>query len=128
VLGEVRIGNRHRGDEGIYVGRGTPLGNKFTAEKYGREKAIQLYREWLLEQMRVLSAPARALQQLAFRVANGEDLVLVCSCAPKACHAEVIREMALKIARAISYGDVSGPEAEEVGTDDARDEDDSTPT
>ena len=50
----------------VYVGRGakgfeaSPLANRFTVEEYGRERAVELYRDWLddeLERLRAGFAP-----------------------------------------------------------------------
>lgn len=68
----------------VYVGRGTPLGNPYRREQHG-DAAIGMYRRWL-----------------HFQLTSGNELVLaamrqiepgshlVCSCAPKPCHADVI--------------------------------------
>jgi hypothetical protein len=79
----------------VYVGRPTVWGNCFTherwiAEKHGltlvasREEAVRCYREWLLSQPSLI---ARAQREL-----RGRDLV--CWCAPLACHAGVLLEVA----------------------------------
>jgi len=97
------VANRHAlGDdwpEGcIYVGRkgslarrdvfgkhpgvvnGTALGNPF-----GREHGLDHYRRWLWREIKRGSRPV--LDALA---AINEDSILVCSCAPRACHADVV--------------------------------------
>ena len=103
MLGEIRIGNRNRGDEGIFVGRPSIFGNEFRADELTRALALELYRNKIDRALQEnTGALARAVNQLASRVASGEDLVLVCFCAPlKSCHAEVIRDAVMQIAKEI---------------------------
>ncbi|MFB9995314.1 DUF4326 domain-containing protein [Deinococcus oregonensis] len=87
----------------IYVGRKTTyrpefgadfgiLGNPYTIPKHGpREEVIALYRQWLPSRLKADTAEARAVQGLVERVRAGEKLLLICWCAPLACHADVIR-------------------------------------
>lgn len=101
-LGEVRVGNRHRGDKGLYVGRGTVFGNPFTVEEHGREEALELYSRYLHDEIQLpWSKVGRAIDKLGRRVSDGENFVLLCSCAPKACHADILRFMILESARAL---------------------------
>jgi len=68
----------------MYVGRGTPLGNPYTRAKHG-DNAIGLYLEWLREQVRSRSSDVMAeLRRIE------ESTHLVCSCAPRPCHADII--------------------------------------
>ena len=82
----VEVANAHslkiqRGD--IYVGRPSRWGNPFkVTSTRTREEAIDLYREWIAER------PER-IEQL--RRLNPKRLV--CWCAPKPCHADVLVEL-----------------------------------
>jgi hypothetical protein len=68
------------------------LGNPYTMPKHGtREEVIALYRQWLPVRLQADRAEARALQALADRVRAGEKLLLICWCAPLACHGDVIK-------------------------------------
>ena len=68
----------------IYVGRGTPLGNPYRAQEHG-EAALEKYRRWLWDRIRAGDrAVLRTLREIQ------EDTHLVCSCAPRPCHADVI--------------------------------------
>ena len=68
----------------LYVGRGTPLGNPYTVKEHG-EEALSLYRTHLWEKIRVRDKDVlRALASITW------DTHLVCSCAPKPCHADII--------------------------------------
>lgn len=68
----------------IYVGRGTPLGNPYKREQHG-DDAIELYRRHLAE--RIKAGDPAVLRQLD---SITEDTSIVCSCAPKPCHADVV--------------------------------------
>ena len=68
----------------VYVGRPTKWGNPFVIGKHGsRAEVIARYRKWVCEKPELMSA----LPEL-----RGRDLV--CWCAPKRCHAEVLLELA----------------------------------
>lgn len=78
-----------------YVGRRDPWGriegskfaNPFSAKRYGREGAIERYREHLTSRPDLVEAARRELA--------GKDLA--CWCAPEACHADVLVEFVKKV-------------------------------
>lgn len=71
--------------DAVYVGRPTIWGNPFLIGVITtRELTVAKYREWLLAQP--------PLVELAKKELKGKDLV--CWCAPKACHADVLLEIA----------------------------------
>lgn len=71
-------------EDAVSIERGTPWGNPYRAEVYGREDAIQRFRD------RVESDPTfRARIKAELR---GKDLV--CCCRPKSCHGDVLLEVA----------------------------------
>jgi hypothetical protein len=84
-----RVANRHHfhgrplPDEAIYVGRGTPLGNPYKAAD---PDALAKYRRWLWG--RLQAEDASVLE--AIRAIKPTSL-LVCSCWPRPCHADIIR-------------------------------------
>lgn len=85
----MNIGNKHHGDTGIYVGRGSPLGNPYKIGEDGdRERVIDLYREWLYFKIYRSDPVVTA----ALRSLNDND-TLVCYCYPLHCHAEIIIEL-----------------------------------
>lgn len=69
--------------DAVYVGRPTKYGNPYSIGAHGnREQVIVQFQRWWY-------APEQeALRLEAFRELRGRDLV--CWCAPKHCHAEVI--------------------------------------
>jgi len=79
--------------EAVYIGRGSKWGNPFTSiqgrntkaiEVVGsREEAIEKYRQWLWQQVQT---GAIRLHELA--ALHNKDLV--CFCAPKPCHGDVL--------------------------------------
>ena len=82
--------NRRKTPEGVYVGRGTPLGNPFHIGKDGtREEVIRKYAAWLKQQPDDSEA-MRMLRDLARWYKRDKLLYLACWCAPKPCHADVI--------------------------------------
>ena len=88
----ITVGNKKQGARGIYVGRPSPLGNPFPLHREEERSAvIRDYEEWLAEELRDLSSPAsREIHRLA-ELARKQNLCLVCFCAPKACHADIIK-------------------------------------
>ncbi len=68
----------------IYIGRGSKWGNPFRIGPDGdRETVIVRHAAWLREQHQL----SRALDEL-----RGKDLV--CFCAPRACHGDLLRRLA----------------------------------
>jgi hypothetical protein len=99
----ITVGNKQRGARGIYVGRPSPLGNPFAMQGDAtRAQVIRDYEDWLAEQLLDPSSPAsREIHRLA-ALARKQDLCLVCWCAPKACHADIIKRTIEAINRAWS--------------------------
>ena len=92
------IVNKHHGESGEYIGRGSPLGNPFVIGKDGsREQVIAKYRVWLNEQiMRKNPDVLDELNRLGNKAIDEKGLVLQCFCYPKPCHGEVIKEKLVK--------------------------------
>lgn len=71
--------------DAVYIGRPSKWGNPFLIDVHGSRKVvIRMYREWLLAQPELVVA---AKKELA-----GKDLL--CWCSPKACHGDVLLEIA----------------------------------
>lgn len=66
----------------VYIGRPSKWGNPFRVEEYGREKAIQKYRDWIVKQPNLM----RDLKEL-------EGKTLGCFCSPLHCHGDVLIEL-----------------------------------
>jgi len=91
--------------QGEYVGRtmpgrvGSVLANQFKIGKDGdRDQVIEKYRAWLRVMYKHGGRERIELERLAAMHKRGEDIVLVCWCAPLRCHAEVIRDAIMGIA------------------------------
>jgi hypothetical protein len=87
-----RVYSKRKGAEtppagAVYVGRPTRWGNPFVVGKDGAQgECVELFRDWIMDPERA-SLRARARAEL-----RGRDLV--CWCAPKPCHADVLLEVA----------------------------------
>lgn len=78
-----------------YVGRPTPLGNPYAVSVYGHDVCIDMYREWFIAQLDSAADDSPFYKQLNYLAAVYKDkgtLTLLCWCAPKTCHADVIAE------------------------------------
>jgi len=97
----VEILNRHKIERwpvnARYIGRGTPFGNPFAIGQDGdRETVIEKFRSYLERESEDGSSRiVDALRGLR------EDTALVCSCAPRPCHGEVIRAAWLEKIRSL---------------------------
>ena len=82
----------YQGKDAHYVGRPTILGNPFSAKQHGgRDNAIAKYKAWLNLQWSTGNQPViDELMYLARKLNKDNKIVLMCWCAPKACHASVI--------------------------------------
>ena len=91
---QITIARKGWGLRGVYVGRPTPLGNPFRLKgEEQREEVVARYATWLEEELRQGNREvARALGKLYRKLKRQGTLTLLCFCAPKRCHAEVIAE------------------------------------
>lgn len=82
-----RVLNKHRAGvpaDAVYIGRGSKWGNPFRIGRDGdRAAVIAKYERWLADQHHLL----RALDELC-----GRDLI--CFCAPRACHGDLLLRLA----------------------------------
>lgn len=101
-MGEITVVNkRNFKGEGIYIGRPSPLGNPFCMNGEGdRERVIAQYKEWLKGEYQHRYSIRKLLHDMAN---TQEDLILICWCAPKACHGDIIKEAVLSIRQ---HGDI----------------------
>ena len=88
----ITVGNKQHKAKGIYVGRPSPLGNPFAMQgEATRAQVIRDYEDWLAEQLLDPKSPANIEIHRLAALARKQDLCLVCFCAPKACHADIIK-------------------------------------
>ena len=72
----------------VYVGRGSKWGNAFTVEQYGRETAVQMFRDYIGHPNSPHGFDPGEIKQL-----RGKDLACWCN-HDGPCHADVLLEMA----------------------------------
>jgi hypothetical protein len=81
---------------GVYIGRPSVLGNPYPIQKgnpeWTREKVVEYCRYWL--KSRLAEKHPEILNELMrlMSLAMEGDLILICWCAPLACHGDVIKE------------------------------------
>jgi hypothetical protein len=83
--------------DGYYVGRPTVLGNPFRIDEHTtREISIQRYAEWFISKIRSRNSVIIQHLHLMEKIIQDEGkLNLVCWCAPKMCHADLIKQALL---------------------------------
>lgn len=98
---KIKVVNKHHKQSGEYIGRGSPLGNKWshmpnTKAEFKvdtRAQAVLLYKEWLNKKIAEDDvAVCDELNRLCELARDGE-LKLQCFCAPQQCHGDVIKQL-----------------------------------
>lgn len=103
VVNKRRHTPRH---DDVYIGRPSVFGNPFTHKEgtlartnvASRSEAVKFYHGWLREQYISNPLITKELQRLADLFKAGKHINLVCWCAPKECHGDVIKDAIEKIA------------------------------
>lgn len=100
--------NTYKGQSGIYIGRGSVWGNPYThlplnntQAKFqvpSRDAAVELYRNYSREKYETDMFYKLCMDAIARDHLRGKEVVLVCHCAPKRCHGEIIAEFAEALA------------------------------
>ena len=72
----------------VYVGRGSKWGNAFTVEHYGREKSVQMFRDYIGHHNSPHGFEPHEIEEL-----RGKNLACWCR-EDQACHADVLLELA----------------------------------
>jgi Domain of unknown function (DUF4326) len=81
-------------DADIYVGRGSPLGNPFRISiSATREQVIGQYAEYLPRKIAEGNIEIRRELNRVWKAAKAGDVNLVCFCAPRDCHANIIKKL-----------------------------------
>lgn len=86
-----RVVNKYREAYDVYIGRGSIWGNPFTVKEFGRERCIEMYREYIIKQLD--QDPDLVRQLLSLR-----GKTLGCFCKPQACHGDVLVDLIEKYA------------------------------
>jgi len=80
-----KVKNKRVDSAGVYIGRPSKWGNPFPMRHEGeRDSVCEQYEQWLMSQPALLAAAKTELK--------GKDLV--CWCAPKRCHGDVLLRIA----------------------------------
>lgn len=78
-------------NDDVHIGRPSVLGNPFPmSNESERLEVVEKYREWLRTQYRSSNPAKFELLRLA-KLSKTQDINLVCYCAPKACHGDVVK-------------------------------------
>lgn len=84
----------------MYIGRGTPLGNPFRLKSAGgiftREESIEAFESYLRAKLAERNMEVCCEMNRLYRIARERELILLCSCAPLACHGDVVRRILLE--------------------------------
>lgn len=100
-MSDIRVINKHRETARIpelliQVMRPSVLGNPFKvfkgpSSRSSRDDAVARFEKHLRWKMQYENEVRREIMRLAALVLNGERLALECCCAPKRCHADIIK-------------------------------------
>lgn len=100
MVGTITVINGYKEgfDIGIYIGRGgkgkanSPFANPYTVKDYGRELCLKKYAEWLDKKLKDKNSPQRVqFDTMINLLREGHDIKLVCFCAPKPCHGDILK-------------------------------------
>ena len=105
-MGSITIANKYKitcsTPDDFYIGRGSPLGNPYPIGPAStREQVIDRYAEWLAQQIQQENPTVLTeLNRIADRLIAGKQARLICFCAPKVCHGQVIQQTILSALKA----------------------------
>lgn len=84
----------------VYIGRPSILGNPFVLrDESMRSHVIAQYAAWLSQQFQRQGRVYQELCRLRDLLQSGAQLRLVCFCAPRACHGDIIKATLLLMAQ-----------------------------
>jgi|LakMenE01Jun11ns_1017448.scaffolds.fasta_scaffold9763505_2 hypothetical protein len=101
-MGKIKVVNCHQHNptqNDFYIGRRSPLGNIFShlpnteakVKVANRDEAVDKYEPYLREQIKLGNRKICDALNTVYRRAKEGDTNLVCFCAPKRCHGDVIK-------------------------------------
>ena len=77
--------------EGVYIGRPSPLGNPFVLGRDGnRDEVIRKYSDYITREIENNDKVRKELNRI-LELSRKGDVNLICWCAPKKCHGDVIK-------------------------------------
>lgn len=93
----IRVVNKNAPESsknGIYCGRGSPLGNPYRISIYeDRDAVIEKFKTYLVDKISKKDKIICEQLNKIYKEAKNGDVDLVCFCAPKRCHCDVIKEI-----------------------------------
>lgn len=98
-MGKIEVVNKHHrpfiGVNDFYIGRGSPLGNPYPIGPHAhRAVVIAQYEGWITDKIKANNPQViKELNMIAGFVLRGETIRLVCFCAPKPCHGDVLKKL-----------------------------------
>ena len=91
---DIEVAHKNCGLPGVYIGRPSPWGNPFhVSAGVTREDVIARYETWLRNQLRESWQTRKLFDMLCKHVEDHKPLRLLCYCAPKPCHGDVIKKL-----------------------------------
>jgi len=87
--------------KGEYIGRGTPLGNPYRiTDKRSRHVALSMYLQFIIDAIMNEGFASIHHQEITSElnrlfeiILDKRELNLICHCAPKACHGDIIKHL-----------------------------------
>lgn len=93
VVNKYKLSDSLPGTVRVYIGRPSPLGNKFSIGRDGsRAEVISKHRNDLPTELKHPTVK-RALMDIISALKEGVNVELVCFCAPLACHGDNLKEL-----------------------------------
>lgn len=114
----ITVQNRYKGFEpngvnNIPIYRSTPLGNPFKIGEPNsntgnlcqtRDDVILAYEMWLFSQIKLGNqAVINALDEIAYKHLDGEEVNLICYCKPAKCHGDIIKAVIYNRLKELGY-------------------------
>lgn len=82
----------------INIQRGTELGNPYRIGAMTRDEVIALYEKYLRKMIEIKDPGIiREIYRLVRMHECGEDMKLLCSCAPLKCHGDIVRKVVMEL-------------------------------
>jgi Domain of unknown function (DUF4326) len=79
-----RVVNKYKERFYVYIGRPSKWGNPYSVKKYGRDRAIEMYIDYIMAKPELLKLIPIELK----------DKTLGCFCKPKSCHGDILAGLA----------------------------------
>lgn len=101
AFGIINVVNKYafKGTSSTYIGRPSPLGNPYSIDANNtRDDVIRGYEKYLPNAYLKSEKVRKAIDSLVERYLRGEEINLLCFCAPRRCHGDVIKKFVIGLA------------------------------